>query len=422
MCFWMAGTFSGGTSTPRSPRATMMASATSRIESRCSTACGFSSLATIHASDFSATSRRFTWRTSSAVRTNETATASTPSLMAKIRSSSSFSVRDGTLTGIPGRLMPLFSPSMPPLMISQTTSTPLRRSTRSSIRPSERRMREPRSRFSASVLKVVPTIAAEPAISRGVMVRRSPATSCTGLWSFNLPVRIFGPCRSARIQMGLRSAAATARTIRMSSPFCAWLPWEKFRRATSTPARTSLRKISGVLHEGPRVATILARRVRGIPAKSSSVPKPWAALELFALSGVSIGAVGSLYFDCWLLGAGRFGRGLTMVVVPGFILPASRGICLMAAQKQRVILEVVSTVWDGGIRTKNAVGWAECLGLASKQQVLRCAQDDNFHINRSARFIWRSIRPSFDCRRAGVWIRAVAKQRHARRTGGRSAR
>src|SRR5271154_6983042 len=47
MCFWIAGTFSGGTSTPRSPRATMMASATSRIESRCSTACGFSSLAMI---------------------------------------------------------------------------------------------------------------------------------------------------------------------------------------------------------------------------------------------------------------------------------------------------------------------------------------------------------------------------------------
>ncbi len=29
---------------------------------------------------------------------------------------------EGTRTGMPGRLMPLFSPSMPPLMISQTTS------------------------------------------------------------------------------------------------------------------------------------------------------------------------------------------------------------------------------------------------------------------------------------------------------------
>ena len=37
----------------------------------------------------------------------------------------SFSVSEGTRTGMPGRLMPLFSPSMPPLMISQTTSSPI---------------------------------------------------------------------------------------------------------------------------------------------------------------------------------------------------------------------------------------------------------------------------------------------------------
>ena len=34
MCFWIEGTFSGGISTPRSPRATMTPSATSRISSR----------------------------------------------------------------------------------------------------------------------------------------------------------------------------------------------------------------------------------------------------------------------------------------------------------------------------------------------------------------------------------------------------
>ena len=45
-------------------------------------------------------------------------------LESKLKSSASFSVSEGTRTGIPGRLMPLFSPSIPPLMISQTTSSP----------------------------------------------------------------------------------------------------------------------------------------------------------------------------------------------------------------------------------------------------------------------------------------------------------
>ena len=43
--FWMPGTRSSGISTPRSPRATMKASATSRISSSRTTACGFSILA-----------------------------------------------------------------------------------------------------------------------------------------------------------------------------------------------------------------------------------------------------------------------------------------------------------------------------------------------------------------------------------------
>ena len=43
--FWTSGTSSSGSSTPRSPRATMNASKASMISSRLSTACGFSSLA-----------------------------------------------------------------------------------------------------------------------------------------------------------------------------------------------------------------------------------------------------------------------------------------------------------------------------------------------------------------------------------------
>ena len=112
--------------------------------------------------------------------------ASTPFLSANSRSSESFSVSEGMRTGMPGRLMPLCSPSMPPLTISQITSPSSTSWTRSSIRPSESRMREPCSTFSARVLKVVPTSDAVPGTSRGVMVSSSPAFEQHRLMIFQL--------------------------------------------------------------------------------------------------------------------------------------------------------------------------------------------------------------------------------------------
>src|SRR4029079_7210621 len=46
--------------------------------------------------------------------------------------------------------------------------------------------------------------------------------------------------------------------------FCSWVPWLKLSRNTSTPASNSARSRSGLLLAGPRVATILALRVRRI--------------------------------------------------------------------------------------------------------------------------------------------------------------
>ena len=158
--------------------------------------------------------------------------------------------------------MPFFSPSSPPFTISQITSAPSMRSTRSSISPSDSRIREPGSRFSASVVKTVPTRSAVPSIFSGVIVMRCPATSCTDTPPTRRPVRIFGPCRSARMQIGLPNSLETIRTMRIRSAFCSCEPCEKFSRATSRPARTSSRKTSGVLEAGPSVATIFARRRR----------------------------------------------------------------------------------------------------------------------------------------------------------------
>src|SRR5882757_1845370 len=122
-------------------------------------------------------------------------------------------------------------------------------------------MRAPGSRFSASVGNVVAIRVPLPAMSRGVMVSFCPALSWTGMRFFNRPVRIFGPCKSPRMQIGLPSSRETLRTISISFSFSGWVPWEKFSRATSSPARTSSRKTASVLQDGPSVATILARRL-----------------------------------------------------------------------------------------------------------------------------------------------------------------
>ena len=69
-------------------------------------------------------------------------------------------------------------------------------------------------------LKVVPTMAAVPWISRGVMVRRLPATSWTGMLSFELAGTDLGALKIGEDAEGLRSSFAIVRTMRMSSAFC----------------------------------------------------------------------------------------------------------------------------------------------------------------------------------------------------------
>src|SRR5581483_3232735 len=142
-CFWITGTFSGGISTPRSPRAIMTPSAASKIASRCSSACGFSSLAMTGTSLPCSRIRCFAVLTSAAERTNESATMSTPCFSPNSRSLRSLSVSAGILSAAPGRLIPLCSPSIPPFTTSHSMSSPFTFVTRSSISPSESRMRKP---------------------------------------------------------------------------------------------------------------------------------------------------------------------------------------------------------------------------------------------------------------------------------------
>ena len=190
--------------------------------------------------------------------------ASTPFLSANSRSSESFSVSEGTRTGMPGRLMPLFSPSMPPLMMSQITSSPID----FVDAQLDQAVGEQDARALLDVFGEGLESGAHERCGAG-HVARGDGEPVAGLeqdgltWSLSLEVRILGPCRSPRMQSGLRSSRLTLRIIWMSASFSSCVPWEKFRRTTSTPARTRSRKTGSVLEAGPSVATIFARRWDG---------------------------------------------------------------------------------------------------------------------------------------------------------------
>ena len=213
--------------------------------------------------------RRPTWRMSSAVRTKETANASTPSPTANSRSSSSFSVSDGTFTGMPGRLMPLFSPSMPPFTISQITSAPCNAHPRAAR--SGRRREE-----CASPLQVLRQRLEGGAHQRGraLHIARRDRQPLAGHQLHRLVVLQPAGADLRPLQVGQNADRLAAPRRRPRAPcasaraFCSWVPWEKLRRATSTPARTSSRKTSGELQDGPRVATILARRLWSTAGKA----------------------------------------------------------------------------------------------------------------------------------------------------------
>ncbi len=141
--FCTSGTWSSGSSTPRSPRATMTPSKASTIASRLSTASGFSTLAST--GRCTPTSLMIAWASlmSSAERTKESATRSTPRPSAKRRSSVSFSDSAGTLTATLGSETPLLLLTGPPSVTSTRMSLPVTSVTSTATRPSSISSRSP---------------------------------------------------------------------------------------------------------------------------------------------------------------------------------------------------------------------------------------------------------------------------------------
>src|SRR6185437_11562920 len=76
-------------------------------------------------------------------------------------------------------------------------------------------------------------------------------------------IRIFGPCRSARMPTSRPAAAEAARTALARARWSSGWPCERLRRTTSTPSAISFSSMPGASLAGPSVATILVRRIGG---------------------------------------------------------------------------------------------------------------------------------------------------------------
>ena len=250
-----AGTSSAGNSTPKSPRATITASASATIASRSVMALGFSIFAKIPAR------LPTSWRSSTrslARCTKDKATQSTPRARPKARSSRSLRVKADKDKSVSGKFTPLRSEIRPP-----TTTI-------ASKPPSVNWVTVIRS-LPSSIIRSCPTCSSATISAWGKgMVDASPvsADAKCSVWPLttstgpcaNLPMRILGPCRSCKIPSGLPSSCSTLRICAKRSWWSAWLPWLKFRRKTFTPSKAKRRILSRSKLDGPSVATILVQR------------------------------------------------------------------------------------------------------------------------------------------------------------------
>ena len=135
ICFWTIGTSSIRISMPRSPRATITQSAARTISSARCTAWGFSILAISGSRVW-----RRTISMSSARRTNESATRSTPIFSPVSRCWKSSSGTEGRAAASPGMLSPWREATEPPISTTASIScSPTRlASTRNRTAPSAR--------------------------------------------------------------------------------------------------------------------------------------------------------------------------------------------------------------------------------------------------------------------------------------------
>ncbi len=235
----------------------MIASATSRIASRCSNASTFSIFATILAElpKRSNSSRR--WLTSAAQRTKDSATKSASHLAATLASSSSFAVIAGAIVWACVTLTPLRALTVPGTLTTAVAMLPLtlmicNRGVPSPITTSERSVSSSQNPSYATV---------RTRGSCSVPPPGSVSSTCSPVWrvraSMSPARRIFGPWRSNITATGRPAVAAAARSSALRLIRSSEVPCEQLSLAQSNPEAISASRRPSV--DGPSVATIFVR-------------------------------------------------------------------------------------------------------------------------------------------------------------------
>ena len=156
--------------------------------------------------------------------------------------------------------MLLRSESSPPFTTVQITSSSVTSFTRKDSRPLLTRIVSPGVMLSGRPVKFTATRVSSPGTSRVVKVNSCPSIRLTGPFSKVL-MRYSGPLVSNMMAMGRPSFSRTRLMRWMRSRWSAWVPWEKFSRATFMPASQSWVSISSLSQAGPMVQMILVLRI-----------------------------------------------------------------------------------------------------------------------------------------------------------------
>mmetsp|Transcript_60566 Transcript_60566/g.118741 ORF Transcript_60566/g.118741 Transcript_60566/m.118741 type:complete len:590 (-) Transcript_60566:46-1815(-) len=302
--FCQITTSSRGTSTPRSPRATIMPSEASVISSKFSSASVDSTLAMILAWGL-LSGQNSAWQvatcarissTSLALRTNEAATKSTSFSTPYRMCSLSKSDMAGRSTAMPGKFTPRRLAISPSFSTLHSTPLELTSLTVNAMAPSSSSTVFPTVQVFSRVAYVTNMVLASlHSLNAGSLVSSISAPVFTWIFAFTsplsftawrFPVRISGPLVSKRTVRSIPLAPSKGNIPvvfdselrrRTTSSSVAWL---KFRRITCMPACVTLGSVSASSDTGPMVATILVNGTPAMPRETIGSELREAAIRL----------------------------------------------------------------------------------------------------------------------------------------------
>ncbi len=254
----MLGSSSNGTSTPKSPRATIIPSLTFKISSRLLTPARLSIFAIISISPSGeppSLSQLLISITSCAFETNEAATKSTPCSTPNFKSALSCSDRYSISSSLSGKNIDFLFESSPPTSVLQITFGFSTFTTSKTISPLFKSILSPANICSQMPLKETATRVLSPTMSSVVKVKVSPSFKVIFPFS-KVFILNSGPLVSRMIGRGTFFCSLTFFIFAIFAACSSCVPCEKLSLATFMPASISSESIFSLSLAGPNVQMI----------------------------------------------------------------------------------------------------------------------------------------------------------------------